>query len=66
MQPALALRRKLGAGEIVTGVLATQHFWPGLVEVVKQGYHFLCLGEPIASLQSKLTDLDQAARDVRG
>lgn len=35
MQPALTLRRKLDAGEIITGVLATQHFWPGLVEVVK-------------------------------
>lgn len=35
MQPALHLRRKLDAGEIVTGVLATRHFWPGLVEIVK-------------------------------
>ncbi len=35
MEPAFTLRRKLDAGEIVTGVLATRHFWPGLVEVVK-------------------------------
>ena len=35
MEPALKLRRRLADGEIVTGVLATQHFWPGLVEVVK-------------------------------
>ena len=35
MEPALTLRRRLAAGEIVSGVLATRHFWPGLVEVVK-------------------------------
>jgi 2-keto-3-deoxy-L-rhamnonate aldolase RhmA len=35
MEPALTLRRKLAAGDIVTGVLATQRFWPGLIEVVK-------------------------------
>lgn len=35
MKPALNLRRQLAAGEIVTGILATQHFWPGLVEVAK-------------------------------
>jgi 2-keto-3-deoxy-L-rhamnonate aldolase RhmA len=35
MEPALTLRRKLAAGDLVTGVLATRHFWPGLVEVVK-------------------------------
>jgi 2-keto-3-deoxy-L-rhamnonate aldolase RhmA len=35
MEPALTLRRKLASGDLVTGALATRHFWPGLVEVVK-------------------------------
>ncbi|MCB1206499.1 MAG: hypothetical protein KDN18_19730 [Verrucomicrobiae bacterium] len=35
MEPALLLRQKLDSGKIVTGVLATQHFWPGLVEVAQ-------------------------------
>jgi hypothetical protein len=34
-------------------------------DLVREGYHFLCLGEPVASLQSKLTELDQAARKGR-
>ncbi len=44
MDPALALRRKLASGEIVTGVLATQHFWPGLVELaMKAGLDYLII-----------------------
>jgi len=44
MEPALTLRQKLAAGEIVTGVLATQHFWPGLVEVaMRAGLDYLII-----------------------
>ena len=34
-------------------------------DLVKQGYTFLCLGEPIASLQGKLAELDRAAREAQ-
>jgi len=44
MESARILRRKLDSGEIVTGLLATQHFWPGLVEVVmKSGFDYLII-----------------------
>jgi len=35
-------------------------------DLVKQGYTFLCLGEPIASLQAKLMEMDRAAREAAG
>jgi 2-keto-3-deoxy-L-rhamnonate aldolase RhmA len=31
-------------------------------ELAKQGYQFLCLGEPVACLEAKLAELDRAAR----
>jgi len=33
MQPAERIKQKLAAGELVTGVLATNHVWPGLIEL---------------------------------
>jgi len=33
MESARLLREKINSPEVVTGVLATNHFWPGLVEV---------------------------------
>lgn len=53
MEPALSLRRKLAAGEIVTGVLATQHFWPGLVEIARK-----------AGLDYLIVDLEHLAHDA--
>ncbi len=33
MLPARVLKEKISRGELVTGVLATNHVWPGLVEI---------------------------------
>lgn len=33
MEPAKTIKAKLARGELVAGVLATSHLWPGLVEV---------------------------------
>lgn len=42
MNPARALREKLASGALVTGALATRHFWPGLVEVaIEAGLDYL-------------------------
>ncbi|MEQ1840459.1 MAG: aldolase/citrate lyase family protein, partial [Verrucomicrobiales bacterium] len=34
MESARRLREKINSPEVVTGVLATNHFWPGMVELV--------------------------------
>ncbi len=39
MESARRLREKISSTEVVTGVLATNHFWPGLVEVVMNAGH---------------------------
>ena len=36
MQPAIELKRKIDAFEVTTGVLATDHVWPMLVEVCQR------------------------------
>ena len=36
MKAARRIRAKLKGGELVTGVLATFHLWPGLVEVLRR------------------------------
>lgn len=44
MEPARILRQKIDSPEVVTGVLATFHFWPGLVEVaMKAGLDYLII-----------------------
>lgn len=45
MQAALNLRRKLAdPGQVVTGVLATFHFWPGMVELaIQAGLDYLII-----------------------
>ncbi len=53
MESALTLRRKLDSGAIVTGVLATQHFWPGLVEVAME-----------AGLDYLIVDLEHLGHDA--
>ncbi|MCE9591761.1 MAG: hypothetical protein K8S99_14700 [Planctomycetes bacterium] len=35
MKPARILREKINSGKIVTGAMATFHFWPGLVEITR-------------------------------
>jgi len=35
MQPARALRERIAAGTVTTGVLATDHCWPGLIEILQ-------------------------------
>ena len=37
MESARVLRQKIHSDEVVTGVLATFHFWPGLVEMAMNG-----------------------------
>ncbi len=39
MEAAIHLKRKLDSGAIVTGMLATNHFWPGMVELVMDAGH---------------------------
>ncbi len=36
MYPARVLRRRVEAGEVVTGLLVTFHLWPGLVEIARR------------------------------
>lgn len=44
MEAARLLRQKINSPDIVTGVLATNHFWPGLVEVaMRAGLDYLII-----------------------
>lgn len=53
MESAITLRRKLDSGAIVTGALATRHFWPGLVEVAME-----------AGLDYLIIDLEHLTHDA--
>lgn len=44
MEAARLLRQKINSPDVVTGVLATNHFWPGLVEVaMRAGLDYLII-----------------------
>ena len=44
MKAARILRQKISSPDVVTGVLATNHFWPGLVEVaMRAGLDYLII-----------------------
>ena len=44
MEAARLLRQKINSPDVVTGVLATNHFWPGLVEVaMRSGLDYLII-----------------------
>ena len=44
MKPAAVLRKKIGTADPVLGLLATFHFWPGLVEIaIEAGFDYLII-----------------------
>lgn len=54
MQPARELKAKIARGDLVTGVLATNHVWPGLVEISQR-----------AGLDYLIVDLEHGAHSLQ-
>ena len=56
MKAALLLREKVERGEITTGILATDHLWPGLVEYLRRaGLDYLIVDREHGAHSDELT-----------